>query len=195
MARVEIKWNDLLPPRSSDLREVETGCRQLHAPLFSSSSPHVLRGKRRAAWRNKNIIPLRKLGPVARGNGERNTLLWCCCAQVKLHWCQPPQHQGDEVSGVWKGWDHFSIDCRVGQCKGHLLWQSGRCCLSACLPVCLSTCPSICFHSACLVHQPSKTPDFPSFSSTVALYLWTYPSIFGMETELKYRCPKLILGI
>lgn len=39
-----------------------------------------------------------------------------------------------------KEWDHFSIDCRVGQCKGHLLWQSGRCCLSACLPVCRPAC-------------------------------------------------------
>lgn len=41
-----------------------------------------------------------------------------------------------------KEWDHFSIDCRVGQCKGHLLWQSGRCCLSACLPVYRPACLS-----------------------------------------------------
>lgn len=61
-----------------------------------------------------------------------------------------------------KEWDHFSIDWRVGQCKGHLLWQSGRCCSSACLslyrPACLPAFLLTCL-SAC-----SCLPESNSFS-------------------------------
>lgn len=89
---------------------------------------------------------------------DRSLLLSCyiCSAQVKLHWCQPSVRL---TSGGWsqwclKGWDHFSINCTVGQCKGHLSWQSGRCCCSVCLSFCLSTYLSVCFHSFLLVGFP-----------------------------------------
>lgn len=161
------------------------------APCFSPSSVHVVRVKRHAAWHNKNNIPLRKLP-------SRVMLYLLCAGKAALMSALSRPNTRGWSQWCLKEWDHFSIDCRVGQCKGHLMWQSGRCCLSACLPVyrpaclsafilaCLSACFCLCALS-CLSFLPFQRDDEHNWGwSWFSLFFSYYFFYFPRTEETQY---------
>lgn len=142
-SKVEINWNS--PLSSLHSGEVETGCEKFHVTchLVFLLAPSMFGGYSAALHDIiKTILQRDSSGPVLKRPLPPCVVPYLLCSgkAVLMSGLSEPHIR---IWSQWrlKEWDHFSIDCGVGQCKGHLLWQSGRCCLSACLsryrPACL----------------------------------------------------------
>lgn len=77
----------------------------------------------------KTIFHWQILGPYCGQLSDHSLLVSCyiCRTQVEVLWCECSRRLTAAGWSQWclKGWDHFSVGCRVGQGEGCLLWQYG----------------------------------------------------------------------